>query len=202
MSAGQSDATLPLHLNVLEVIFLADNLKVDDTDEGALEVTSHYRGDFIGRALLRKIGSLYVEFADLTGDFDFEGEDLDQHQAPIFVTEKEAWLIKSKIRTGDLGLDGMTNIGVRLSCKLFELVNKFDTSSIQIPFLEQPDASGDRHFTPDDARELRWEQEFERLKEEEEVKTHAPTVTNKDKAVNPADTDTRKAPHPAPPDLP
>lgn len=195
-----SDATLPLHLNVLEVIFLADNLKVDDTDEGHPDVPSHYRGDYIGRSLLRKIGSLYVEFAKLTNDFDFEATGIPDNQISIFITEAEAWLVKSRVRTGDLGLDGMTNIGVGLSCKLFELVNKFDTSAIQIQLPERSDGLGDRHFTSADAKELRWEQDFHDL-ESEEAKKNAPTVSNQDPTVNKAGTHTRKAPHPASEDL-
>jgi len=186
---------------VLEVIFLADNLKVDDTDEGHPNVPSHYRGDYIGRSLLRKIGSLYVEFAEQTDDFDFESTGTPTNLIPIFITEAEAWLVKSRVRTGDLGLDGMTNIGVRLSCKLFDLVNKFDTSAIQIHLPERTDGSGDWHFTSADARELHWEQDYLDL-EREEAEKHASTVTNKDTTIDKAGTLTRKAPHPTSEDLP
>lgn len=203
------DATLPLHLTVLEVIFLADNLRVDDTDEGNPQAPSHMRGTFIGRSLLRKIGSLYIEFANQTGNFDFSkyaGEDL---SAPITVTEAEAWLMKGRIRTGDLAMDGQTNIGVELSCKLFELVNRFDTVlPSQIPL--RSDAVGDHKFTRFDARDLRDELMFQELLEAEEEadkkkgKTDAEPkyFSDQDHSIDKARSHPRKTPHPAPPDLP
>lgn len=198
---NQPSSTLPLHLDVLEVIFLADSLRGDDTDEGDQASLSQYRGPYVGRPLLRKIGSLYLEFAAITYGFDFEHQSPPDTELPIFVTEAEAWLIKSKVRSGDLGWDNITNIGVKLSCKLFELLNNFATDLSWNPLSERDDATGDRAFTREDGKELHFELEFQNLVDQEEQRTFdATTDTNKNQPRDPHRTSAPKT-NPAAPDL-
>lgn len=194
MTESQTTSTLPLHLGVLEVIFLADSLHVDDTDEGDQTNPSHFRGPYVGRPLLIKIGSLYLEFAALTYGFDFENDDPPKTQLPIHITEAEAWLIKSKVRSGDLGWDNTTNIGVDLTCKLFELICHFNTDISWSPVGVRADGHGDHAFTRRDSRELQEEFQFQELVEEEERRTRdATTAPNKDKPRNPHRASSAKA---------
>lgn len=154
----------------METAYLADNLSVGDTEEGNPQSASLYTERLIGRSLLLKVGSLYVDFSELTNGFDFENPSRYQgEESPIMITEAEAWLLKSKVRTGDMGLDNQTNIGVNLTRKIFEVLMSFN--GIEIPMITRADEDGDKVFTSDDARELRWNQEFEALEDEERNRT-------------------------------
>jgi len=49
------------------------------------------------------------------------------------ITEEVAWLLRSKVRTGDLAIDGTTNVGVPLLLKLYDILSAFNSDISGLP---------------------------------------------------------------------
>lgn len=112
--------TLPLLLGAVEVICLADAVRNEDCD-----------GDRpIGKALLLKLGSAYLE---LVGEHDLDS----QTRVSVGVTEPETWLLRSKVQTGTVGID-KTVIGAGLLRKLYALLLEFNTPEAALPTVAAP----------------------------------------------------------------
>lgn len=114
--------TLPLTLSGLEVVFLCDAILNDDVAKGLPDRDSYYP---LARSALLLLGSAYVELVDETG--------IAPGPVTLQVTEEAAWLLRSKVRTGDLAIDGKTNIGVSLLLKLYGILLQFNADVAGLP---------------------------------------------------------------------
>lgn len=105
--------TLPISLSGLETVFLLDSVRngasiKDIEDElGCLH------------ELVLNLGSLYRELV--------KPEGIQPGPLSVHISKEQAWLLRAKVRTGDLGIDGQTNVGVGLSLKLYELMARFES---------------------------------------------------------------------------
>lgn len=141
---------LGLKLNVYEVIHLVDSID-------GLEQASHpeQRGSTAylevepNRVLLSGLARLYDELVPPEGDFFVGCENVFEE---ILITEEDLWIIKSRVKTGDMSMDGTVNIGVGLLKKVFALLRAFQFPDIGIP--DSADPSGDRRLSKNDKRHL------------------------------------------------
>ena len=106
--------TLPIVLSGLEVIHLSDSIAADDHAKGLPERDAYVP---LARQALLLLGSAYRELVAPVGISD--------GLVSIHITEELAWLFRSKVRTGDLAIDGKTNIGIGLLLKLYEILSSF-----------------------------------------------------------------------------
>jgi hypothetical protein len=104
--------TLPLELTGLEVVFLLDSLR------NAGNFTEAQAEFDCLEDLVLKLASLYRELVTPDG--------IAPGPLRVEVNEAETWLLRAKVRTGDVGIDGTTNVGVPLSLKLYELMARFE----------------------------------------------------------------------------
>lgn len=130
------DPTLPLELNGMEVIYLTDSVKNSDVAEGLPEKDAYVP---LARALLLLLGSAYRELVR-PGVPPLEGP------VSIEINQEQAWLLRTKVRTSDVGYDGMTNIGAGLLIKLYALILEFNAD---IPELFAGRALEDQEFSPE-----------------------------------------------------
>ncbi|HZT06027.1 MAG TPA: hypothetical protein VFC51_03285 [Chloroflexota bacterium] len=117
-----------LHLNAEEILVLTD--RVLNQDRGTEDMScSAY-------PLLLRLGSAYVE---MLGDGKRSGD------VPIAVSEAEAWLLRSKVTSGDKSpTDAL--FGVRLLCKLYRVLLAYNTE------LNLPEADGVEEELTDERR--------------------------------------------------
>lgn len=99
------EPTVALTLSGLEVTFLSDALRNGDGVKAIEDEVSCLR------PLLVNLASAYRELVEPTGIAD--------GPVTIAVTEAQCWLMRAKVRTGDLAIDGKTNVGVGLLRKLY-----------------------------------------------------------------------------------
>jgi hypothetical protein len=126
-----------LTLTGLEVVFLTDSISNKDIAEGLPDRDAYVA---LGREAILLLGSAYRELVSPEG--------VQEGPVTLQVNEEVAWLLRSKVRTGDLAIDGKTNIGIPLLLKLFEVLNSF-TAALDGPFStdEEPEISErDRQF--------------------------------------------------------
>lgn len=111
------EPTIGLTLSGLEVVYLSDNLRnADNIDAEQKEFACL-------KPLLLNLGSAYVELVSDAG--------ISVGPVTIEVTKAQAWLMRSKVKTGDLAIDGQTNVGVGLSRKLFAVLLEFEEAMIE-----------------------------------------------------------------------
>lgn len=122
--------TATLSLTGLETVFLSDALRNADNisqDNDQFECL---------KPLVVNLASLYIELLSregiLPGPLDIE------------ITEPQAWLLRQKVRTGDIAIDGKTNVGVSLLTKLYNILIMFsnqmqdiETSELDEPMLNE-----------------------------------------------------------------
>ena len=108
--------TLPIVLSGFEIIHLSDSIANDDIAKGLPERDAYVP---LARQALLLLGSAYRELVQPVGVSD--------GLVDIQITEELAWLFRSKVRTGDLGIDGKTNIGIPLLLKLYEVLACFNS---------------------------------------------------------------------------
>lgn len=101
--------TLPISLTGVEVIHLIDSLRNGATLKEIEDEPGYLRD------LVLKLSSLYRELV---------GAEIKPGPASIEVTEPQVWLMRAKVRSGDVGID-KSMIGVALSNKLYALLNSF-----------------------------------------------------------------------------
>lgn len=121
---------LPLELTGLEIVYLTDAVGNGDFAQGLPEKDAYFA---VGRAALLLLGSLYTEVVTKDGISDGPGL--------IYITEEQAWLFRSKVKTGDLAIDGKTNIGIELSLKLYAILLGFNSGLEEVPWetVEEPE---------------------------------------------------------------
>lgn len=103
--------TATLSLTGLETVFLSDTLRNADNisqDNDQFEYL---------KPLVVNLASLYVEL--------LSGEGILPGPLDIEITEPQAWLLRQKVRTGDIAIDGKTNVGVSLLTKLYNILIMF-----------------------------------------------------------------------------
>ena len=141
---------LGLKLNVYEVVHLVDSIDgIPQPAHPEQRGSTAYQEVDPNRSLLSGLGHLYDELVPINGDF-YEG--CEDNYEEILVTEEDLWLIKRRVKTGDMSMDGTVNIGVGLLKKTFALLRAFQFPDLGIP--DSADPSLDRRFTRHDKRHL------------------------------------------------
>lgn len=137
------DPTLPLMLNAMEVIHLTDSIKNGDVAEGLPEKDAYVP---LARGLLLLFGSAYRELVRAGAP---------PEPGPVFleVTQEQAWLLRTKVRTSDLGYDGVTNIGAGLLIKLYALLLEFNADVPEL-FAAAGKTLEDQDFSPETRAKL------------------------------------------------
>lgn len=105
---------LPLELSGLEIVFLADTIQNGDVAQGLPDKDTYVP---LARETLLLIGSAYCEVVGFDG--------IKPGPVTLCITEEMAWLLRSKVHTGDLGMDNKTNVGVDLLLKLYTMLSSF-----------------------------------------------------------------------------
>jgi hypothetical protein len=105
---------LPLALTGLEVVYLTDGIDNDDLAEGLPGRETYVP---VAREALLLLGSAYREVVAPTGILP--------GPLTLYVTQEQAWLFRSKVKTGDVAID-KSNIGIGLLLKLYELLLEFN----------------------------------------------------------------------------
>ncbi len=148
-----------LFLNVYEVVHLVDGIDPPDPVSHHIELrgtTKYLDPDSSWQDLLYRLGFLYCELVPSDGSF-YDGCESDYRE--VLVSERDLWLLKSRIKTGDMSMDGTVNIGVGLLKKIFKLLREFQFPDLGIPDSREAqtwlDPNHDRFFTISDRRHLR-----------------------------------------------
>lgn len=120
------ERTRVLALTGLEVVWLSDavrNAKTIKEDEDEQSCV---------KPLVLNLGSAYLELVKPDGIIDGPVE--------IAVTEAQCWLMRALVRTGDLAIDGKTNVGVPLLTKLYGLLMQFasELDDLEVSAYESP----------------------------------------------------------------
>lgn len=115
-TAALDHPVYPIELTTLEVVWLSDHLSGGDTDDGDPDRPNVQ--ELIGRRFLERIGSLFLELVpdDLS---KLTSLDVKTARLAINITQREAWLVRDRVKTGDLGYDNITNVGIPLLKKLY-----------------------------------------------------------------------------------
>lgn len=106
---------LPLELTGLEVVFLTDSISNKDLAEGLPDKDAYWP---VARETLLLLGSAYVELVSVDG--------IDSGPVTLQITEEMAWLLRGKVKTGDMAID-KTPIGVALLTKLYTMIQEFNS---------------------------------------------------------------------------
>lgn len=106
---------LPIELTGMEVVFLSDAISNSDKAEGLPDKDAHVP---LARDTLLLLGSLFCEMVGPAGVQDITGT--------IWITQEQAWLFRSKVKTGDIGIDKQP-LGVPLLLKLYSMLSQFNS---------------------------------------------------------------------------
>lgn len=113
--------TLPLSLTGMEVVYLTDSVKGDDAAQGLPEKERYVP---LARQALLLLGSAYNEVVSL----DPSGMPLlETGPVVLHFTEETCWLLREKVKTGSMGIDGKTNVGIPLLTKLYTNLLEFNS---------------------------------------------------------------------------
>jgi hypothetical protein len=110
------DQIIPIDLTAHEIVFLTDNIQVGDTNVG--DPDHPHTPEPIARALLLKLGNVFLQVMSPTGVQENESRG-------VSLTENECWLIKSRVRVGDLGLSGKP-VGATILLKVVTALVQFN----------------------------------------------------------------------------
>jgi hypothetical protein len=131
--------TRALTLTGLEVVYLTDSVTNRDIAEGLPDRDAYVP---LARQVLLLMGSAYRELVSSEG--------IKSGPITLQVTEEIAWLLRSKVRTGDVAIDGTTNVGIPLLLKLYEILNAFNSEIAGLPPVTAHEGPGvselDRQF--------------------------------------------------------
>ena len=105
------ERTRSLSLTGLEVVWLSDAVR------NAKTIKEHEDEPSCVEPLVLNLGSAYLELCTSEG--------IAEGPVEIAVTEAQCWLMRALVRTGDLAIDGKTNVGVPLLTKLYGLLMQF-----------------------------------------------------------------------------
>ena len=117
---GKKSPALPLRLTGVEVVHLADSLNewtASLVDGDGLTTRQRYLP--LVRSALLQLGSAYVELVTMAA--------IEIGPVDVYITEEMAWLLRSKVRSGDIAIDGKTQIGHILLIKLYSLLLQFNS---------------------------------------------------------------------------
>ena len=106
---------LLIELTGMEVVYLVDSISNGDIAQG-LPDREAYKP--VAREALLLLGSAYKELVAPAGILP--------GPVPLMITEEQAWLFRSKVKTGDVDLSG-ANLGVALLLKLYDLLCRFNS---------------------------------------------------------------------------
>jgi hypothetical protein len=153
---------LPLTLSGLEVVFLTDGIRNSDIAEGLPDKDAYWP---LAREALLLLGSAYLEVVTPEG--------IKPGPVTIYISEEVAWLLRGKVRTGDVAIDGKTNVGTSLLLKLYAMLESFNSGLLDLETvaIEEPPVDNTK------LEEFR-QRELENLQKEV---TDARTDTNPDK---------------------
>jgi hypothetical protein len=110
---------LPITLTGLEVVFLTDSIANDDVAQGLPEKDAYWP---LAREALLLLGSAYKEVVSPSG--------IAAGPVTIYITEEIAWLLRSKVKTGDVAIDNKTNVGIPILLKLYDLLQSFNSGFV------------------------------------------------------------------------
>ena len=123
---------LPIDLTGVEVIFLTDSLRMNESTTFEMELRDDEEALPYYRDLLLRLGSAYCELVD-------ESRGPQVGPVTVFITEEMAWILRSKVRTGDVAIDGKTQIGHILLLKLYNLLLQFNTNFADYKPIDEPE---------------------------------------------------------------
>lgn len=106
------ERALPLSLTGLEIVFLTDSVRNADNipaDQAEFPCV---------KPLILLLASVYNEV--------IENGAVKNIILEIAITMNMAWYLRTKVRSGDIAIDGKTNVGVPLNLKLNELIMRFE----------------------------------------------------------------------------
>lgn len=106
-------STQPLTLTMDAAMVLTDRTRNDATDEGRQ----------IGKPLLLKLGAAYLELV---------GDSVTTATATIWVTEAEAWYLRTLVNSGDR-CDRDSKLGIHTLKALYAILLAFDTADATGP---------------------------------------------------------------------
>lgn len=117
---------LPLILTPYEIIHLTDAISNKDVAEGLPDRDAYVP---VAREALLLLGSIYKQIVTPDGKIqteyaEIEGEQPGPLAVQFMVTLEQAWLFRSKVKTGDLGLDRQI-IGGPLLAKIYDVICRF-----------------------------------------------------------------------------
>jgi len=135
--------SLVIALTGKEVVYLTDSILNKDIAEGLSEKEAYMP---LARPLLLKLASLFTELVSETGVLP--------GPVDIAITEEEAWLLRTKVRSGDILQDG-TPIGISLLCKLYNLLIEFNNELNDLQFGE----IDEKQLTDFNRQYLKWVKE-------------------------------------------
>lgn len=118
----------PLELTAHELLLLTDRVQNTDKDDGRE----------IAKPFLLKLASAYLE---MIGDRPKDGT------CTIWVTEREAWLARSKFNSGDR-CDADPKLGIHMLRKLYSILLSFDADLDQWPVANDGDKRYVDHSVP------------------------------------------------------
>lgn len=105
--------TQPLTLTMDQALVLTDRTRNDATDEGRQ----------IGKPLLLKLGAAYM---------DLVGDSVTTSTVTIWVTEAEAWYLRTLVNSGDR-TDRDSRLGIHTLRQLYQILLAFDTADATGP---------------------------------------------------------------------
>lgn len=123
-----TERTACLTLSGLEAVFMSDAVRNSQTPLRALDESDETR---VIRPLLLNLGSAYRELVTVDG--------IAPGPVSFEVTEPQCWLMRTLVRTGDLAIDGKSNVGVSLLTKLYGLLLELE-SGLDLPSADVEDA--------------------------------------------------------------
>ena len=128
---------LPISLYGVEVVYLTDSITNKDVAEGLPDKDAYVP---LARETLLLLSSAYCELVK-DGPAD-QGGGILIGPVTLHLTEEMTWLLRGKVKTGDVAIDGKTNIGVGLLLKLYGLLQQFNSDLGDWPIAEEPSHEG------------------------------------------------------------
>lgn len=147
--------TATLELTGMEVVFLSDSLC------NARNISSDKEEFGYLKDLVINLSSLYLELVNPDGIL--EGP------LSIEISELECWLLRSHVRTGDIGIDGKTTVGVTLLTKLYKILQNYANERSEPGLVELGLSGYDEPMLTEEAKADLKEQRYARWQPREDT---------------------------------
>lgn len=152
--------SLPIVLTGFEIIFLSDALRNGDTvktEEDELTVL---------KPLILTIGQQYRDL--------FAGKEIKEllesgvlnNTIELHITKAQAWLLHSKVRSGDLDICGQ-NVGIELCTEIYNVLLNFEKTEVEPGLIDLETVDKDYNLTEEQKSDLR-EQKYARWRPDED----------------------------------